>query len=77
MKFIIEEKEVKKSTFGQVAENQFFVNKDGCLCQKVTNKAYHILANSTGKPYASFTEEGVPSEREIQRICETITKIEF
>ena len=76
--FETEEPIKKAPTFGDVAQNQHFVNSEGFLCQKVSNTSYNRLANPNGKPYAwqhdlADHAPNIP----IQRILPKVTKINF
>jgi hypothetical protein len=76
MKFIYEQEEDKTSTFGQVQDNQFFVDIDGDLCQKISSSSYCTIANSNGQPYAT-TYDCAYYYDTIKRILPKVTKIEF
>lgn len=66
----------KELTFGDVEDNQFFVNRHGSLCQKFNHETYHEIANSYGDPMCD-QYNGVSSDQDIQRIIPTIDKIKF
>jgi hypothetical protein len=36
--------------FGDVHLDQFFIDQDGCLCQKCTSTSYNVIADSNGNP---------------------------
>lgn len=76
IKFITAEETKEELTFGMVKENQFFVNRDGDLCQKCNGEEANIIASPDGSPWAvnclSFSESKL-----IKRILPEITKIEF
>lgn len=76
MKFIYEQEEDKVPTFGQVQDDQFFLDIDGYLCQKINFSAYCTIANSKGEPYATIIRRAYNSET-IKRILPKVTKIEF
>ena len=76
MTFIYEQEKVKTLTFGDVQENQFFVNVDGYLCQKASSGSYNIIADNLGTPYARSTDTAFKGDT-IKRILPTVTKIEF
>ena len=76
MKFTYEQEETNTLTFGQVQENQFFVDSDGYLCQKICSDSYCTIARSNGEPYASSTNCAFNSDT-IKRILPKVTKIEF
>ena len=79
MKFILSEPiEEKQLTLADVAVNQFFVNRDGWLCQKVWGDAYIQIANSKGELYADYyTDELELTNQPIQRILPNVERIEF
>lgn len=76
MNFIYENKEVKAPTFGDVKENQFFVDNDGSLCQKTDYSNFTVVAAPDGTPYSAWMDE-TALDRKIQRIIPTVRKIEF
>ena len=76
MKFIYEHEGTNTLTFGDVQENQFFVDSDGYLCQKICSDSYNTIANSNGVPYSSSTTSADNSDA-IKRILPKVTKIEF
>jgi len=76
IKFIIGEASDKPPTFGDVREDQFFVNQGGELCQKYNTAGYNVIANAFGEPF-STRQSSVDSGMPIKRIFPTITKIEF
>lgn len=74
---ITTEKETEKQlTFKDVAENQFFVNNNGNLCQKSSSDVYTTIASKYGKPM-SMTEYDVDYDTKIQKIFPKVIKIEF
>jgi hypothetical protein len=77
MKFILEgQEEQEKPTFGEVAKHQFFICRNGRLCQKLDSNNAHILTQSDGKPradsYSTWT-----SEIYVTRILPTVVRIEY
>jgi hypothetical protein len=70
------EQNSKTLTFGEVMEDQFFVNKDGLFCQKVSSDFYTIIADEEGIPMASFYDN-VTREEKIKRLLPEVTKINF
>lgn len=76
MKFIFEQDETKQLTFGDVQDNQFFVDADGYLCQKICSDGYNIIADNTGTPYAASSDHASKDDK-IKRILPKVTKIEF
>lgn len=76
IKFIPTKKEESAIiTFAKVDDDQFFVDSNGMLCQKISCEEYVTIANQDGKPYCSY--ETAYDDDEIQRIIEYIGKIEF
>jgi hypothetical protein len=76
MKFILEEnQETKLPSLKDVEINQFFVHKDGPLCQKTTNTSFVLIADSNGQPYSEHFEEQF--NLRINRILPKVVKIEF
>ncbi len=77
MKIIFEKEENqdKQLTIADVEENQFFVCKDGYLCQKITDSRYNTIAKSNGQLYSGYFS--CEAHYPIKRILPKITKIEF
>jgi len=78
IKFIVEEalaEENESLTLADVDEDQFFVNDDDSLCQKVTEATYYVIADINGSPcaYEVWCERDTP----IKRILPKVTRIEF
>jgi len=65
----------EKGTFSMVEIDQFFIDDDGCFCQKICDEAYNCIADSNGFPYAN-TFEVENREKVIKRILPRIAKIE-
>ena len=76
MKFITETPFIKQLTLEEVDINQFFVNPDGQLCQKMGSTAYIIIADHNGEPYADYFDSVHP-QHIIKRIMPKVTKVEF
>lgn len=76
MKFIFEQDETKTLTFGDVQDNQFFVDADGYLCQKICSDAYNTIADGVGAPYAT-SGDFASTDDKIKRILPKVIKIEF
>jgi len=76
IKFITEAVEKKTPMFGDVELNQFFVNNEGCLCQKTAGDIYSLIALSGGSPYSDQYRD-IPNTGPITRILPHVTKIEF
>lgn len=66
----------KDLTFGDVMENQFFVDNAGDLCQKVTDKIYNVVASSDGTLHAD-SYDGMYPNMPVTRILDHIDSIEF
>ncbi len=77
IKFIVaEEKQEKKLTLRDVKEDQFFVDSDGRLCQKVCDEGYNSIADYSGEPVACETNF-CNSDTPIKRVLPKVTRIEF
>lgn len=63
-------------TFKDVEFNQFFVNADGELCQKVCFDSYNLIASKNGSPL-SHQVKNVRADWPIERFIEKIEKIKF
>ena len=74
--FETEETPKKAPKFGDVEENQPFVDSLGQLCMKSSNSTYVILARSDGTPWVAFSDQ-INEDTEITRIRTAITKINF
>ena len=69
IEFILEEGE-------DVEQNQFFINRDGRLCQKVSDTTYfHVLAASVGVPYALEVAHCKICLTKVQKIMPKAAKI--
>ena len=68
--------EAKPPTFGDVEENQFFINLDGFLSQKNRAGTYHSIADDCGNP-CCVDFSGISEDRPIKRILPKVTKIHF
>ena len=77
IKFIVaEEKQEKQLTLADVKEDQFFVNDEGRLCQKVGKNMYNAIADDNGEPVACETT-CCGYDMPIVRILPKIKRIEF
>ena len=78
MKFVFKQDLEKTKTlcFGDVKEDQLFVEMNGCLCQKHNSDSYSTIANESGSLYATY-ETDVKSTEGIERIIEDLVSIEF
>ena len=77
MKFILQEnRETKLPSLKDVEVNQFFVNLNGCLCQKVCDNSYLRITDESQKPWCySVTEQSI--NLRIKKILPKVVKIEF
>ena len=79
MKFILEEnQETKLPSLKDVEDNQFFVNLNGCLCQKVCDNSYLRITDESQKPWCysvTVTEQSISLR--IKKILPKVVKIEF
>jgi hypothetical protein len=77
IKFIVaEEKQEKQLTLLAVEEDQFFVDGEGRLCQKVGEEMYNIITDGNRVPLAGETvwcDDDIP----VVRILPKVTRIEF
>jgi hypothetical protein len=77
MKIIFKQtEELKKLTFADVQQNQFFVDSDGDLCQKYVEDSYFVIASNAGTPSAMYIE-CVDKSKPIRRILPIVEMIEF
>lgn len=77
MKFILSEPvKEKQLVLADVAVNQFFVNRNGWLCQKVVSDSYLQITNREGKPYPDFYD-GEDPDQPVQRILPNVERIEY
>lgn len=74
IKFITEMEE-SELEFGDVEIYQFFVDLEGCLCQKIDFTSYVTIANEGGDPFCCLCKD-INSCTLIQRIL-PITTIKF
>jgi hypothetical protein len=76
MQIIYKEKQQKKLVFGDVKDDQFFVDNCNYLCQKYGEQSYNIIANQFGVPRSGRTLE-VSCNTIVTRILPEVEKIEF
>ena len=76
MQIIYKEKQQKKLVFGDVKDDQFFVNNCGYLCQKYGEQSYNIIANQSGVP-CSGRSDAVSCNTIVTRILPEVLRIEF
>lgn len=80
IKFHYEEPQDSKDlTLDDVECNQFFVNRNGELCQKVTARTYNRITNTHGLPEGEALDYQYnnPTDIEIQRVLPRVEKIEY
>ena len=77
IKFIVaEEKQEKQLTLADVEEDQFFVDGDDRLCQKVSEDMYNVIADDNGEPVACETT-CCGYDMPIMRVLPKVKLIEF
>lgn len=77
MKIIFEPTPAQKPlSLEDVQVNQFFINKQGYLCQKVASISYNSIADELGDLYSAHFANQL-SNVPIQRILPKAVKIEF
>lgn len=76
MKIIFEQQAPNAPIFGDVQENQLFVDINGYLCQKASSCTYHTIADYNGELYSTCVDFSSAHDK-IKRIIPKITKIEF
>jgi hypothetical protein len=77
IKFIVaEEKQEKQLTLRDVKEDQFFVDSEGRLSQKVGENSFNTIADYDGEPLACETYFW-NSDMLIKRILPKVKRIEF
>jgi hypothetical protein len=75
--FITEEqKSERPPVFGDVCENQFFIDNDGWLCQKMSELCYNTIADEEGNPLADRAEL-LDWGTHIRCILPKVSKIKF
>jgi hypothetical protein len=75
--FITENQEPEKPpVFGDVCENQFFIDSHGWLCQKMSELSYNTIADEEGNPAADRAELLGWATR-IRSILPKVSKIKF
>lgn len=77
LKFNSEKKrEEKVLTFGDVEDDQLFLDYSGCLCQKITNSRVSQITDSSGQlfGYTRTFEDGAPI-RKIFTDIKSITEV--
>lgn len=72
--FKFTEQEKTPYVFGQVKEDQFFLDIHGQLCQKVLSTEYNVVADAEGIPEA-YNIIGVSEGLEILEILPHVEKI--
>jgi len=75
--FITEkQKPERPPVFGDVCENQFFIDIDGWLCQKMTETGYNTIADDEGNPLADSAKSR-SWDTPIRSVLPNVTKIKF
>lgn len=67
--------ETKPPVFGDVDENQFFVDRQGRLCQKSSSSYCAIIANRVGTPLSTRRNVGI--DEQIERVLPHTNQIKF
>ncbi len=68
LKIIMDEEQKQELTFGQVKENQLFVNFYGNLCQKCDIASYNIIAFGTNGHLHAGQCMGIPENATVKRV---------
>jgi hypothetical protein len=76
MTIIFEQQPPSTLKFGDVQENQFFVDTNGYLCQKANSSSYHTIADNNGELYSTYVDLACAYDK-VKRILPKVTKIEF
>jgi hypothetical protein len=76
MQIIYKENQQKKLVFGDVKDDQFFVDNFGHLCQKYGEQSCNIIADQFGVPCSGRILE-VSRNTIVTRILPEVQKIEF
>ena len=71
-----ENQQPKPPTLADVKSNQFFISKDGWLCQKRTSTSYIIIANYKNSPFADYSYD-VNVDMVIGKVLPEIEFIKF
>ncbi len=74
--FEFEKSKVNKPSFKDVTVNQFFVDVDGRLSQKMTSNSYAVLALPNGVPFSTH-EVAVDKDKPIIKLLPHVFKISF
>lgn len=76
IQFIFDEsKEKHKLVFSMVKENQFFVDDDNRLCQKLHEDEFNVITDCNGQPFCDT--ETADEDMEISRIISYVKRITF
>lgn len=76
IKFITEQDKQVIHLFKNVCVNQFFIHKQGYLCQKSTGSSFCMIADEDGEPYSDYYDD-IDGDYAIQKILPKVIKIEF
>ena len=61
--------------FADVAEDQFFVDRDGELCQKYTDESYNILADAAGQLISGRVDHANPAGEIKKILCASFREL--
>ena len=76
IKFITEGDEGSLLLFHMVDSDQFFIDTDDYLCQKIDSDSYNVIASPEGDPH-SLNCNDIRCDTIIKKILPKVTKIEF
>ena len=76
IKFVTENEVANNLTLANVETDQFFIDSDGCLCQKRHSESYSQIANDKGNPENIHMDDCDPN-MPILKILPRVVKIEF
>lgn len=76
VKFITNENNDVQPTFDMVRNDQFFVDANGWIAQKLNSSFYFTIADPDGIPASIYHDDAKPKMK-ITRVLPTVTKIEF
>lgn len=75
IKFETEKDKRTELVFSDVQCNQFFIDANGWLCQKISLSTYNTIANRRGVPFALHIDRDVDPCDPITDILPHVTKI--
>lgn len=76
IKFEFYTSEQKDCTFGDVEENQFFIDDQARLCQKCSGHAFNVISDSDGDPWCAQRED-MNHDMIIHAILPRVRRIRF